>query len=229
MKFGKLLRATVEARMPQWRDFIVDYKALKQALNREVASKGGKSPEELTLGFSALLDPCVEKANSFYMDRIEEGVILLHALRQHTDQLCVGRGRAELRTACQRSLVSLHFQLLLLQHFVALNFTAVTKMLKKFEKKLQVPLRNDYIGALVELPFYRCEALGELVEETERQFAMLEQRASTAAATCGAEPPQANPPSQQRSQPQPASACIPPPPPVGAAAIPACAKAPVAV
>lgn len=41
MKFGKLLRATVEARMPQWRDFIVDYKALKQALNREVASKGG--------------------------------------------------------------------------------------------------------------------------------------------------------------------------------------------
>lgn len=142
---------------------------------------------------------------------------------------CVGRGRAELRTACQRSLVSLHFQLLLLQHFVALNFTAVTKMLKKFEKKLQVPLRNDYIGALVELPFYRCEALGELVEETERQFAMLEQRASTAAATCGAEPPQANPPSQQRSQPQPASACMPPPPPVGAAAIPACAKAPVAV
>ena len=70
----------------------------------------------------------------------------------------------------QRSLVSVHFQLLLLQNYVALNFTAVAKILKKFEKKLGLPLRNEYVGAIVELPFYRCDALGELVEETERQF-----------------------------------------------------------
>ena len=71
---------------------------------------------------------------------------------------------------CQRSLVALHFQLLLLQNYVALNFTAVTKILKKFEKNFAIPMRNDYIGAIVDLPFYRCDALGELVEESERQF-----------------------------------------------------------
>ena len=112
---------------------------------------------------------------------------------------CSTVGKPEHRTACQRSLVSLHFQLLLLQHYVALNFTAVTKALKKFEKKLGVALRNDYIAALVELPFYRCDALGELVEETERQFHALEQRASQRASTCS--PPQ--PSEQHATQPPP--------------------------
>ena len=75
-----------------------------------------------------------------------------------------------MRTSVQRSLVSIHFQLLLLQNYVALNFTAVTKILKKFEKKFEITIRNEYIGAIVELPFYKCDSLGELVEETERQF-----------------------------------------------------------
>jgi len=211
--------------MPQWRDFMVDYKCLKQALNRETASKGSKPPEELVSGFTAALDRYVEKVNGFYMDRIEEGVILLHAMRQHTEQLCAGGQRPEFRTACQRSLVSLHFQLLLLQHFVALNFTAVTKILKKFEKKLGVPLRNDYIGALIELPFYKCEALGELVEETERQFEMLDQQRAVAA-------PQRAPPPTAQSQSQPPQSPAWQAPmgaaPMGAA-LPACGKAPVAV
>ncbi len=139
----------------------------------------------------------------------------------------MGKPQPQLRTACQRSLVTLHFQLLLLQHFVALNFTAVTKMLKKFEKKLGVPLRNEYIGALVELPFYRCEALGELVEDTERQFNALQQRggAATSAGAASA-PPSSQPPAQQwvaRAPPPPtAEVLMPPPPPP----IPACGRAP---
>lgn len=81
---------------------------------------------------------------------------------------------AEQRTACQRSLVSFHFNLLMLQNYVALNFTGVVKILKKFDKKLGASLRNDYISAIVELPFYRCQALGQLVEDTEKQFKVLE-------------------------------------------------------
>jgi len=178
MKFGKILRSTVDARMPQWREFMVDYKALKQELNQRAANSGAQ-PEDLTAAFTALLDEHVAKANDFYMDRIEEGVIILHALSQHVERLLAGTLRIEHRTACQKSLVSVHFQLLLLQHYVALNFTAVTKILKKFEKKLYIPLRNEYIAAIIELPFYRCEALGELVEESERQFRVLEGLGST--------------------------------------------------
>jgi len=173
MKFGKIMRSTVDARMPQWREFMVDYKKLKQELNRRATMSGSRS-EDVTAAFTALLDQHVAIANDFYMDRIEEGVIILHALHQHVERLLAGTLRLEHRTACQKSLVSVHFQLLLLQHYVALNFTAVTKILKKFEKKLGLPLRNEYIAAIVELPFYRCEALGELVEESERQFRVLE-------------------------------------------------------
>ena len=31
MKFGKLMRATVETRMPTWRDHCINYKQLKRA------------------------------------------------------------------------------------------------------------------------------------------------------------------------------------------------------
>ena len=164
---------------------------------------------DIAASFAELLDPHVERVNDFYMERVEEGVILLHELANHVNQLvCMldllnmlcgprllvaslssltfglpppsfarqsaGHGSPEFRTACQRSLVAIHFQLLLLQHYVALNFTAIAKILKKFEKRIGVPIRNDYIAAIVDLPFYRCSALGELVEETERQFHALE-------------------------------------------------------
>jgi len=175
MKFGKIFRATVEQRMPQWRDHVVNYKAIKQAIKKQMAQgTHGSQPEEVAAAFTALIDQHVETVNNFYMERIEEGVIILHALNQHCEQIRGGGMRPELRTQCQRSLVAIHFQLLLLQNYVALNFTAVTKILKKFEKRFEIPIRNDYIGALVELPFYRCDALGDLVEETERQFKQLE-------------------------------------------------------
>ena len=143
---------------------------------------------------------------------------------------CVGKPQPQFRCACQHSLVTLNFQLLLLQHFVALNFTAVSKILKKFEKKLGVQLRNEYIGALVELPFYRCETLGELVEETERQFNLLQQRGGEAAKAVGApECWAASSALDSQQQQQSAQCCnsspaelMPPPPP----AIPACGQVP---
>ena len=88
----------------------------------------------------------------------------------------------EQRTACQRSLVAFHYNLLTLQNYVALNFTAVVKILKKSDKKIGGNLRNDYVAAMVELPFYRCQALGELVEDTEKTFRVLEGASAAAAA-----------------------------------------------
>ena len=47
----------------------------------------GASAAEASTTFTALLDQEVEKVNDFYMDRIEEGVIILHALKQHAEQM----------------------------------------------------------------------------------------------------------------------------------------------
>ena len=37
MKFGKVFRQTTETRMPQWRDHMMGYKALKQAIKQQLA------------------------------------------------------------------------------------------------------------------------------------------------------------------------------------------------
>ena len=144
------------------------------ALHSTRRMPAGANSDEVATAFTSLLDQHVEIVNSFYMDRIEEGVIILHALQQHAEQVQAGTAKPELRAACQRSLVSFHFQLLVLQNYVALNFTALTKILKKFEKKFDICIKDEYINAIVALPFYRCDSLGDLVEETERQFKQLE-------------------------------------------------------
>lgn len=43
MKFGKLLRRTVDTRMPQWRNYTLGYKQLKQQIKQlqtQLASQG---------------------------------------------------------------------------------------------------------------------------------------------------------------------------------------------
>ena len=88
MKFNKLLRATVQARMPQWSEHVMGYKVLKQGLRRilKQSADGEMQPSEASSSFTDLLDVEVEKVNDFYSERIEEAVIILHALRQHVDQ-----------------------------------------------------------------------------------------------------------------------------------------------
>jgi len=181
MKFGKVLRGTIESRMPQWRDQCLNYKQLKQATRQMSHQREttGLGQEQACSSFTSLLDVEVEKVNEFYSDRIEEAVIILHALQQHVTQLAAQGSPHDQRTACQRSLVSINFNLLMLQNFVALNFTSIVKALKKFDKKLGAALRTDYIAAIVELPFYQCQALGQLVEETEKLFRQLESGAAS--------------------------------------------------
>uniref|UniRef100_A0A7S4MJY2 SPX domain-containing protein n=1 Tax=Prymnesium polylepis TaxID=72548 RepID=A0A7S4MJY2_9EUKA len=181
MKFGKLLRGTVDARMPQWREHVLQYKSLKQLIRQSMDQQArGASSEELVAAFTQLLDAEVGRVNNFYMDRIEEGVIILSALRQQGDGVVaaaaasIGLGLVEQRHACKQSLVTFHLNLLILQNYVALNFMAISKILKKWDKKLQLPLRTDYINAIVELPFYQCQSLGQLVEEAEKLFADLD-------------------------------------------------------
>lgn len=36
MKFGKLFRQTIDVRMPHWRDHMISYKSLKQAIKKQL-------------------------------------------------------------------------------------------------------------------------------------------------------------------------------------------------
>mmetsp|Transcript_59042 Transcript_59042/g.97643 ORF Transcript_59042/g.97643 Transcript_59042/m.97643 type:complete len:209 (-) Transcript_59042:541-1167(-) len=172
MKFDQHLRATVEASMPQWRECMLQYDKLKQAIKQ--MQQEYTRPEQASSSIMGLIDSEVDKVNEFYLERIEEAVIILHALQQNAEHMAARGAPLEQRTSCQRSLVSLHFNLLMLQNYVALNSTAVAKILKKFDKKYGTAIRSEYTRAIVELPFYRCHTLGHLVEESERLFQMLD-------------------------------------------------------
>jgi len=133
--------------------------------------------------FTERLDVEVEKINDFYMDRIEEGVIILHAMTQQVDSLIAANSAETAHiSAIQRALVSYHFNLLMLQNYVALNFSGIVKILKKLDKKLGTAHRKAYLGSIVELPFYNCTALGQVVEDTESLFAKLDSAMSLATA-----------------------------------------------
>ncbi|KAL1527148.1 hypothetical protein AB1Y20_015830 [Prymnesium parvum] len=183
MKFGKLYRATIDARMPQWDAHMVHYKNLKRAIQQALEARAAdpsRPAEQLLEHFTQLLDVEVARVNDFYMDRIEEGVIILTALQQQGEVILAttaarsGVSLAEQRHKCKQSLVTFHLNLLILQNFVALNFMAIAKILKKWDKRTQLPLRTEYIGAIVELPFYQCQSLGQLVEGVESAFAVLD-------------------------------------------------------
>lgn len=133
--------------------------------------------------FTEHLDVEVEKINDFYMDRIEEGVIILHAMTQQVDGLIASSTTDVAQIAAiQRALVSYHFNLLMLQNYVALNFTGVVKILKKIDKKFGTAHRKAYLESIVALPFYNCAALGQVVEDTEALFAKLDAAMAEAAA-----------------------------------------------
>jgi SPX domain protein involved in polyphosphate accumulation len=133
--------------------------------------------------FTERLDAQVEKINDFYMDRIEEGVIILHAMTQQVDVLVAHQSADTAQIAAiQRALVSYHFNLLMLQNYVALNFSGIVKILKKLDKKFGSAHRKAYLESIVELPFYNCAALGQVVEDTESLFAKLDAAMSDATA-----------------------------------------------
>lgn len=146
--------------------------------------------------FTEMLDSEVEKINDFYMDRIEEGVIILHAMTKQVDDMVASQqGDVAQISVIQRALVSYHFNLLMLQNYVALNFTGIVKILKKLDKKLGTAHRKEYLASIVGLPFYKCEALGQVVEDTEELFTKLD--AAMAAATACLKAPCSQPSAEQ--------------------------------
>ena len=77
------MRALAPARRP-YRLFI---KQVSSAIPIGSHLSSGSRAEDVAAAFTALLDQHVEGVNDFYMERIEEGVIILHALQQHGDKI----------------------------------------------------------------------------------------------------------------------------------------------
>jgi len=76
------------------------------------------------------------------------------------------------RAAC-RALADFHGELVLMEHWVSLNYTALVKILKKHDKRSNLSLRSPYLVSDLQQPFYSTEVLTELIAKTEARFRKL--------------------------------------------------------
>ncbi|KAJ2768707.1 Phosphoserine phosphatase, partial [Coemansia nantahalensis] len=108
---------------------------------------------ELTPAFVRMLDGEVEKFNAFFVDIKDATKAAINRVLDPASQPRV----AELESALA--------DLLLLERFVFLNFTAVTKALKKHDKWSGLQIREPYLLRAAGLPFITSTSLLRLKPE----------------------------------------------------------------
>ena len=76
------------------------------------------------------------------------------------------------RATC-RALADFHGELVLMEHWVSLNYTALVKILKKHDKRSNLSLRSPFLVSVLQQPFYSTEVLTQLITKTESRFRKL--------------------------------------------------------
>ena len=64
-------------------------------------------------------------------------------------------------------------ELVLMEHWVSLNYTALVKILKKHDKRSNLSLRSPFLVSVLQQPFYSTEVLTQLITKTESRFRKL--------------------------------------------------------
>jgi len=73
-----------------------------------------------------------------------------------------------------RAFADFHGELVLMEHWVSLNYTALVKILKKHDKRSSsLSLRSPFLVSVLQQPFYSTEVLSGLIVKVERMFRQL--------------------------------------------------------
>jgi SPX domain protein involved in polyphosphate accumulation len=78
----------------------------------------------------------------------------------------------------RRAFADFHGELVLMEHWTSLNYTALVKILKKHDKRSSLRLRSPVLASALQQPFYSTEVLTELIKKTESRFRVLHALAS---------------------------------------------------
>jgi hypothetical protein len=107
-----------------------------------------------------------------------------------------------------RAYADFHGELVLMEHWVSLNDTALVKILKKHDKRSSsLSLRSPFLVSVLQQPFYSTEVLTQLVSKVEKRFrtlnAMLVEEAGGVPVAAGAGAGAGAGASERASQPPP--------------------------
>lgn len=126
--------------------------------------------------FTKLLNDELKKFNRFFMNAEEDLVMrdrelgdAFHRVVSHEGKESDGK---ETKTLIKKY-ADFHGELVLLEHWTSLNYTALVKILKKHDKRSSVSLRSPFLLSALHQPFYSTEVLLELIKKTETRFKTL--------------------------------------------------------
>lgn len=162
------------------------------------ATRGKKELITLTAeqrAFVKTLNDEMKKFNKFFMNAEEDLVMReralgtkFHALvdKQSGKLVCVNDSEPTSSVTAlketRKAFADFHGELVLLEHWTSLNYTALVKILKKHDKRSRVRLRSPFLVSALQQPFYSTEVLTELIKKTELRFRKLHELTSEAEA-----------------------------------------------
>ena len=129
--------------------------------------------------FLKTLNAELQKFNRFFISAEEDFVMketkLEAAYRQvvNTDGSRAPSFTMQRCRATCRALADFHGELVLMEHWVSLNYTALVKILKKHDKRSNLSLRSPFLVSVLQQPFYSTEVLTQLITKTESRFRKL--------------------------------------------------------
>ena len=129
--------------------------------------------------FVKTLNAELQKFNKFFMNAEEDFVIKDSMLERGYREVVNKDGtRAEsftmkkYRKSC-KDFADFHGELVLMEHWVGLNYTALVKILKKHDKRSNLSLRSPFLISVLQQPFYSTDVLSEIITKTEARFRKL--------------------------------------------------------
>ncbi|XP_078431273.1 SPX domain protein 3 [Wolffia australiana] len=167
MKFGKRLRSQMERTLPEWRDKFICYKELKKQIRPVADAPPASFARRRALrGFVRLLHSEVDKINAFFLER-EEDLVIRH--KELLDKIAAGGDSPQAAdlTRTRRSIVDLHGEMVLLLNYSAINYTALAKIMKKYDKRTGERRRPVFIEGVLAQPFFATELVSGLVKDCE--------------------------------------------------------------
>jgi len=156
-------------------------KKTEPAKNADGTLKPGEKRKltEEQRAFVKTLNAELQKFNKFFMNAEEDLVIkdslLEKAYREVVNEdgtLAESFAMKKYRKICQ-AIADFHGELVLMEHWVGLNYTALVKILKKHDKRSNLSLRSPFLVSVLQQPFYRTEVLSQLITKTETRFRKL--------------------------------------------------------
>ncbi|KAI0200639.1 hypothetical protein F4808DRAFT_158200 [Astrocystis sublimbata] len=184
MKFGKQIQKR-QLEVPEYAASFVNYKALKKLIKRLSATPTLSAQNDPHLPQAPLdtqvalqankakfffqLERELEKVNAFYLQKEAELKIRLKTLLDKKKVLKSRQGisrRSAKFTTLEEGFQQFANDLNKLQHFVEINGTAFSKILKKWDKTSKSKTKELYLSRAVEVqPFFNAPVISELSDQ----------------------------------------------------------------